>query len=211
MLLTTLLLLASSLASSLASANGIERHTIVSSPATVKKESTPLVPASNTLALTRQKSNGYNARSAGHLLKKHRQPSSHTTGLLPIQGGVLFSTSITFGEQTFEAVVDTASSDTWAVPTGFQCLNTTNGDYISQGNCNFGPLITQDSTFTPLVPDQSLLEIYDETKLLEGIMGHEDVTLAGIKVRQEVGVVQYAAYVGDGTTSGVIGLAYPSV
>jgi hypothetical protein len=37
------------------------------------------------------------------------------------------------------------------------------------------------------------------------------VTLAGIKVNQTVALVNYAAWNGDGTTSGLVGLAYPNM
>lgn len=43
-------------------------------------------------------------------------------------------------------------------------------------------------------------------------MGTEDITLAGITIpKQTVGVVDYAAWQGDFRSSGLIGLAYPSV
>lgn len=41
-------------------------------------------------------------------------------------------------------------------------------------------------------------------------MGYEDVTVAGITVKhQEVALVDYAYWEGDGVSSGLMGLAYP--
>jgi hypothetical protein len=42
-------------------------------------------------------------------------------------------------------------------------------------------------------------------------MGTEEVTTAGITVDQEVALVTAAAWEGDGTTSGLMGLAYPAL
>lgn len=203
------------LTSSLASASGIERRTIISSPSATERESTPLAPASNTLTLTRQKSpKGYNARSAAFLLNKTKKSpyptGPATTGLVSLEIGEEFATNITFGEQTFQTIVDTGSSDTWAVATGFQCLNITTGELISEDDCFFGPTFTQDSTFTQ-IPNQNLNLTYGDGEYITGIMGYEDVTLAGVKVRQEVSLIQNAAWEGDDTTSGLTGFAYPSM
>lgn len=43
-------------------------------------------------------------------------------------------------------------------------------------------------------------------------MGKETVTLGGITVeQQEVGLVNLAGWIGDDFTSGLLGLAYPSI
>jgi hypothetical protein len=43
-------------------------------------------------------------------------------------------------------------------------------------------------------------------------VGYEEVTLADILVKgQEVGVVNLAAWDGDGVSSGLVGLAFPSL
>jgi hypothetical protein len=43
-------------------------------------------------------------------------------------------------------------------------------------------------------------------------MGYETVTLGGITVpRQEIAAVDFAAWYGDGYTSGLVGLAYPDI
>ena len=43
------------------------------------------------------------------------------------------------------------------------------------------------------------------------MLGWESVTVAGLSVNQTVPVVNYAAWEGDGTTSGLIGLAYEAM
>lgn len=210
MLFTSLLLLTSTLAA----ASGIERRAVVSSPSSaIKKQATPLKPAANTLTLNRQKSSkGYNARSAAYLL--HHTPSipksNHNTGLLSLEIGEEFATNITFGGQTFVSIVDTGSSDTWVVEKGFQCVNITTEAPLPEDQCFFGPAFASDSSFSQ-IPNQNFNITYGDGEFLTGVVGFEDVTLAGIKVRQEVALVDYAAWEGDSTTSGLTGFAYPAL
>lgn len=173
----------------------------------------PLTPASNTLTLTKRKSaKGYNPRSAAWALYNLPQigPSSHTTPLISLFEGEEFVTYITFGTFEFEAIVDTGSSDTWVVETGFQCENMTTGAYIPEDECYFGPPYTIESTFQQ-IPNQNFNITYGDGEYLNGIMGHEQVTIAGLTVRQEVGVVNLAAWEGDNVTSGLTGFAYPAL
>jgi hypothetical protein len=215
------------LSSGLVAAGGpVERRAVVSIPSVVKKPSTPLFPAANTLTLNRRKSpKGYNARSAGYQL--HRKPSSrggpsrggssgggvdpskHTTGLLSLEIGEEFAANITFGNQTFLSIIDTGSSDTWVAETGFQCVDLYKGP-LPEDNCAFGPPFTPGSSFTKIA-DENFNITYGDGEFATGDVGYEDVTLAGIKVRQEVALVNYAAWEGDGTTSGLTGLAYPAL
>jgi hypothetical protein len=76
--------------------------------------------------------------------------------------------------------------------------------------CDFGPYYTKSSTFTAISGETFSIE-YGDGEYLTGIMGTEEVTVAGIKVDQEVALVTAAAWEGDGTTSGLMGLAYPAL
>ena len=113
------------------------------------------------------------------------------------------------GKETFMALVDTGSSDTWIVEKGFQCL--TLGDVLEpEAECNFGPTYTISKTFVQ-TPDENFNITYGDAEFLNGIIGTEEVTLAGLKLEQTVAIVDYAAWVGDGVSSGLIGLAYPDL
>ena len=80
-----------------------------------------------------------------------------------------------------------------------------------QAECAFGSQYTTSSTFTE-IPDQNFNISYGDGESLRGIMGLEEVCLGNVTVpAQEVGVVDYAAWEGDGQSSGVLGLAYPSL
>ncbi|KAL8965454.1 MAG: hypothetical protein Q9183_003844 [Haloplaca sp. 2 TL-2023] len=140
-------------------------------------------------------------------------PLNGTLGLAALRPfkDVLYYTNITFGDQSFQAVVDTGSSDTWLVRSGFDCANVQTRDPVEPAACKFGPAYTLSSTFDT-IEGQNFNIGYGDGEIATGIVGYEDVTLAGITVnRQEVAVVDFAAWNGDGITSGLIGLAYPGL
>jgi hypothetical protein len=63
------------------------------------------------------------------------------------------------------------------------------------------------------VPDVSRVNLrYGDGSQVAGEVGYEDITIAGVTVRkQETLLIDTVAYVGDGVTSGILGLAYPIV
>ena len=125
--------------------------------------------------------------------------------------GAVLLTNISFGSQTFQAVIDTGSGDTWLAESGFQCVNRTNSSPIEQKYCEFGNTYTRSSNFEP-ISDQHFNVTYADGEVLNGVLGYEAVTLAGIQItRQEVGVVNYASWNGDGTSSGIIGFGFPAL
>ena len=71
---------------------------------------------------------------------------------------------------------------------------------------HFGAYFNTDSTFSE-IPDENFNITYADGEYLNGIVGYEEVTLADILVKgQEVGVVNLAAWDGDGTSSGLVGI-----
>ncbi|KAL8804350.1 MAG: hypothetical protein Q9182_002632 [Xanthomendoza sp. 2 TL-2023] len=138
------------------------------------------------------------------------------TAVISAFGEIVYVTNITFGTQTFQAVVDTGSSDTWAVQTGFQCTQgrqtpTSSEIIVPEEKCRFGTPLTSSATFQQ-IPNQSFKVGYSDGEQVTGIVGTEDVTLAGITVKsQEVGIVNHAYWNGDNSSSGLIGLAFPTL
>jgi len=173
-----------------------------------------LTTTSNTLSLTSKKSAdglSYNPRSAAFLLGHAVIPTAnHSTGLLSLFEGEEFATPVTFGTQTFDFIVDTGSSDTWVIESGFQCVNITTSAPIPEADCDFGPTWNKDSTFKE-IPGENFNITYGDGEFLTGVLGWESVTVAGLSVNQTVPVVNYAAWEGDGTTSGLLGLAYEAM
>ncbi|KAJ5630926.1 acid protease [Penicillium longicatenatum] len=170
--------------------------------------------SSHSMSLKKLKTNRANPRSAAYLKGLTGRSSSSTTSgsgeLISLFEGEEFATSITFGTQSFDVIVDTGSSDTWVVKSGFECIDLDTGKKTSQSTCDFGTAYTVDSTLKTISGEEFEIE-YGDGEYLYGYMATETVTLADITVDQEVAVVTEAAWEGDGTTSGLTGLAYPAL
>lgn len=99
----------------------------------------------------------------------------------------------------------------WVVETGFECINLDSGKEETEADCDFGAYYTTDSTFVKTADENFNIE-YGDGEYLTGIIGTETVTLAGIEVTgQTIALVTEAAWEGDGTTSGLTGLAYAAL
>ncbi|KAL9003907.1 MAG: hypothetical protein Q9188_003245 [Gyalolechia gomerana] len=148
---------------------------------------------------------------------KSLQKGGHGNGtvglaaLVPFKD-IVYYTDVTFGTETFKAVVDTGSSDTWLVQSGFQCVTIGRRPIsLPEAACDFGPSYNVTPTFKP-VQGENFNISYADGEVLTGIVGTEDVTLGGITVHdQKVGLVNHAAWNGDNSSSGLIGLAFPSL
>ena len=119
--------------------------------------------------------------------------------------GTVFLAPITVGGQDFEVVIDTGSSDPWLAATGFDCIDYYDYSDAPEEYCNFGPLynVTKSKTFQNL-PDRNMNLSYADGEALNGLMGYEAYSMAGITVpNQQFGVVNYAAWMGDGISSGL--------
>ncbi|KAF7165780.1 hypothetical protein CNMCM5623_009859 [Aspergillus felis] len=171
-------------------------------PSAFTNPTTLRVTTPHVLELTKINNKG-NARSAVELNSQVRTGSTSLVSLAERSG---LATSITIGKQTFEVVIDTGSSDLWVVRDDFTCISPDSGWEVEQSECQFGKAYSPDPTFD--VIDGEYLDIkYADGEILSGIIGTENVTLAGITVSQTIGVVDYASWYGDGVTSGLMGLA----
>ncbi|KAF2763976.1 acid protease [Teratosphaeria nubilosa] len=131
--------------------------------------------------------------------------TAHTTQLISAEYGAGFAINITFGDQVFEVIMDTGSSDLWLADSSVECVN----DYLIEtpvASCGFGPLAT--STFE----DGQISNENFNISYGDGELGYEDVSLGDVTVqKQEVALVDYAFWDGDNVTSGLMGFAYPSL
>ncbi|KXT07348.1 hypothetical protein AC578_422 [Pseudocercospora eumusae] len=135
-----------------------------------------------------------------------------TTTLKAVEGGQVHAVDVTVGGQNFSVVVDTGSSDPWLAIKGFECYDLDNTP-LPQSACEFGPTYdpSRSSTYA-VVPNQNFNISYADGEYLNGAMGNETFTMAGITVpNQRFGVVNIAAWLGDGVTSGLVGFAYRSL
>ncbi|THV54286.1 hypothetical protein BGAL_0030g00180 [Botrytis galanthina] len=128
----------------------------------------------------------------------------------PFQKGHDWYTILEVEGQTYPVVIDTGSSDTWIVKPNFTCLDYDTGAPTSQRACLFGSGYAPSSGFKP-IPNQHFNTTYASGENLKGKFGFVDVTLGGISVNTQIATVDTAAWLGDGTTSGLLGLAYPSI
>lgn len=119
--------------------------------------------------------------------------------------------TIIIGNQVFSSVVDTGSSDTWVAKTGFKCADLKTYKNIPENECGFGLTYTISPSFKR-IRNVNFNITYAGGESLTGIFGKEVVTFAGVSINdQMIGIVENAAWQGDGITSGLIGLAFPSL
>lgn len=105
------------------------------------------------------------------------------------------------------------SSDTWAPQVGYACFNLDNKP-VAQSQCAFGSAGFNSSASTTFTvdPGTNFNIEYADGEFLSGTVGFETVTVGGLAVKQqEIGVVNKAAWDGDGFNSGLIGFASPNL
>ncbi|TLD39420.1 putative aspartic-type endopeptidase [Venturia nashicola] len=120
----------------------------------------------------------------------------------------VYMTPVTIGGQEFFAAVDTGSSDTWVIQEGYKCtMPQTAGN--AAGECGFGKAYKKSPTFASA--GNEIFSINYPSESVSGVMGTETITLGNITVKdQKLALVDTARWRGDGTSSGLIGLAFPS-
>ncbi|MCJ1303494.1 hypothetical protein MMC08_006304 [Hypocenomyce scalaris] len=169
--------------------------------------------SSHVLTLSR-KSGGYTGSASYLKAIRQNEEVQGVYGFTPLISefeGQEFIASIEFGTETFEVVVDTGSSDTWLAETGFKCVDQYTDAAEPESYCLFGPTYNISSTFRPIA-NENFNITYGDGEFLTGTFGLEQVTLAGITVdNQQVAVVNFAAWDGDGVSSGLVGLAFPLI
>ncbi|KAF7371069.1 Acid protease [Mycena sanguinolenta] len=124
-----------------------------------------------------------------------------------------YLTNVTIGGQTFKAIIDTGSSDTWLIKKGFNCFNLT-GAPESTETCGFGSdgFDTSASPTFKAFPNVSFNISYGDGEFLSGPVGFDTVSVGGLSVtQQEIGTPDLAAWEGDTVNSGLLGLAFSSL
>ncbi|KAJ9617104.1 hypothetical protein H2200_000825 [Cladophialophora chaetospira] len=131
---------------------------------------------------------------------------------------------VTVGGQTLDLELDTGSSDTWIIQTGFQCWYTYDSDAgefttsESEDYCNFG------TTYSPGAEFQVDNSVYQRTcygtasestlRCIQGPMGTALVSIAGLDVPDQlIGAPNMSSYDAQGLPeqSGIVGLAFPKL
>jgi hypothetical protein len=109
--------------------------------------------------------------------------------------------SIQLENQSFMALLDTGSADTWVVGSDFNCTSKI------KSHCIFSSSYKTTSSYSP-VKDRKLDVLYSSGERLQGSLGLEKVTLGGVTISNAtVGIVHKGSWLSDGVSSGVIGLS----
>ncbi|KAK5135823.1 hypothetical protein LTR08_004650 [Meristemomyces frigidus] len=146
-----------------------------------------------------------------HLGTGAERATNGSVDLASVEAGQVFLAPVTVGGQDFYVVVDSGSSDPWLVGEDFDCVDPTTGTTQDDSDCYFGTTYsnTDTTTYSVISPAQNFNISYADGESLTGIMAHESFTMGGITCpHQEFGFVNYAAWYGDGYSSGLIGFAY---
>ncbi|KAL2005654.1 hypothetical protein VTN00DRAFT_10147 [Thermoascus crustaceus] len=167
---------------------------------------TPGTISSNVLALSCEAKNSKCSAFLNALKRDYR-----TTPLSLVGSGQGTLVNVTFGDQNVFLKLSTATSDTWIVQEVFQCVNPLTSSDALDSSCGFGPAFepTKSPTFERIA-DENFQMHYGRGDSVRGYFGYENITLGGFTVKhQQVAVVDYAAWRGDNSSSGILGLAYP--
>ena len=132
-------------------------------------------------------------------------------------GGRVYLTDITLANHPFTVVIDTGSSDTWVASSSFECLDPESYGRIDTRYCVFNRTFDpQNSATWRGVEGWQFSVNYTGGEFLLGELGKEELGIGEEKngrltVNQTVGVVRSGYWVGDGISSGLMGLAYSAL
>src|SRR5579871_1213164 len=130
--------------------------------------------STNVLALTKSSKHSRSNTILTDIMKdddytKRQAPSDSLTAAL---GGQEYLISIQWGGKKYTAVLDTGSSDTWLIQSGFTCLDA-NGQQQSHSTCNFGPPFT--GTYDDgKISNENFKISYGDGEFVSGTVGYED-------------------------------------
>ncbi|KAI1408187.1 acid protease [Hypoxylon sp. FL1857] len=123
-----------------------------------------------------------------------------------------YAVQAVFNGVTMNLVVDSGSADTWVRGSNFSCkrghgLNNT----VPEEYCALGPSFAGNFTGKP-IPGQHFAIRYGDGENVQGLLGYMDVEFADVTVLdQEVAIASQGTWRGNNVTSGILGLAYPSL
>lgn len=128
--------------------------------------------------------------------------------------GTQYGVGVTLGQQRLLLDLDTGSSDTWALSSMTNCTDGGAGGgvvVVAPRYCRFGPRYRGNFTYGPAAGEH-LYIAYGDGETVEGPLGYLDVTVGGVRVRnQTVGLAGETTWRGNNVSSGVLGLAYPGL
>lgn len=140
----------------------------------------------------------------GNAQRKHGGGSGYENITSTSAYGTQYGVDVKFNKQKLTLALDTGSSDTWAVSSTSNCT----GYFTS---CFFGPSYAGGFSNGPIL-DEHLYIQYGDGEVVQGPIGFMDVTVGGIQVKnQTVALANDTLWNGNNVTSGILGLAFPSI
>jgi hypothetical protein len=119
-----------------------------------------------------------------------------------------YATEVLLNGRLVQLVLDTGSADTWVRGPNFQCLNDPNG---TQPTCNLGAAYAGDFPDGP-IQNQHFAVNYGDGESIAGLLGVMNVSIGGIYISgQEIALASQGRWYGNNVSSGVLGMAYPSL
>lgn len=108
-------------------------------------------------------------------------------------------------------LIDTGSSDTWAVQKDFHCIDYS-GEFLPQESCGFGATYPESFQYGLTDPPSHMFIQYGDGEVVTGPMGFSDITVGNITVKkQQVCLANTTYWYGNNYTSGLMGLAFPAL
>ncbi|KAL4915686.1 aspartic peptidase domain-containing protein [Aspergillus aurantiobrunneus] len=151
--------------------------------------------------------------AASPLSLRRRSSNDHATApMVATMYGTVFDVQATVGGQSFDLLVDSGSSDLYVMESGFTCIHKETGLELTEEDCDYDVGRTYDVSDTyEEIPNQ-IFGITYGAGTASGRMAFEEVSIAGVTVpRQRVGIANVSTPMGDGVSSGLVGLGYPAL
>lgn len=119
-----------------------------------------------------------------------------------------YSIDVLLNGSPMKLLLDSGSSDTWIRGANFTCSNPN----VTGPSCGLGPAYPELDFPGGHITGQHFYISPNDNETVAGLLGFMDVEVAGITVHgQEIGLASAGTWNGDNVTSGVLGLAYPSL
>lgn len=108
-------------------------------------------------------------------------------------------------------LVDTGSSDTYVMQTGYKCINSTANLVLPQSDCLYSNKTYRKSKTYRRV-DNEMFGVQYGAGVASGHMAYEQVSMHGVTVNaQKIGISNASDAMGDNVNSGLLGLGYPAL
>ncbi|KAJ5833023.1 hypothetical protein N7474_001334 [Penicillium riverlandense] len=134
-----------------------------------------------------------------------------TSNLVATEFGSVFDAPVVIGNQMFRLLVDTGSSDTYVMQSGYTCVSKATDMVIPREDCLYSNKTYDISESYRSIPHEMFGVKYG-AGVASGFMASEDVQLGGIYAKgQRIGIANVSNPMGDRVNSGLLGLSYPSI